>query len=323
MENFGYVRPANLKQALALLGTQHGKVALLAGGTDLLGEMKDDLLAPERLVSLQALKELRGIRPTTAGLRIGAATRSADLIESPVVQPRAPLLAMAAAKVGTPQLRNMATLGGNLCQRPRCWYFRNNYPCLKRGGDRCYALAGENQYHAILEGGPAFIVHPSDTAPALVALGARVRIAGPKGERTVPLEQFFVLPRQNVRRENILQPTELLTEVQVPTAPAGARAIYVKEMEREIWDFALASVAALVTVKDGVVQEARIVLGGVAPIPYRAAKAEAVLKGQRLEETVAAAAGEAAVAGAKPLAKNGYKVPLTKTLVKRALLALA
>ncbi|MBI3075914.1 MAG: FAD binding domain-containing protein, partial [Deltaproteobacteria bacterium] len=156
-----------------------------------------------------------------------------------------------------------------------------------------------------------------------VALGARVRIAGPKGERTVPLEQFFVLPRQNVRRENILQPNELLTEVQVPTAPAGARAIYVKEMEREIWDFALASVAALVTVKDGVVQEARIVLGGVAPIPYRAAKAEAVLKGQRLEEAVAAAAGEAAVAGAKPLAKNGYKVPLTKTLVKRALLALA
>ncbi len=323
MENFGYVRPANLKEAISLLGTQHGKVSPLAGGTDLLGEMKDDLLAPERLISIKHLKELRGIRETAMGLRVGASTLLAEIVESPAVQKKAPLLAMAVAKVGTPQLQNMATLGGNLCQRPRCWYFRNNFPCLKRGGDRCYAITGQNQYHSILGGGPSYIVHPSDTAPALVALGARVRIAGPNGERTVPLDKFFVTPRQNVRRENILEPNEILTEVQVPTAPAGSRAIYVKEMVREVWDFALCSVAALVTLKNGIVQDARVVMGGVAPFPYRAEKAEAALRGKPLDEKAATAAGEAAVDGARPMTKNAYKIPLTQVVVKRALLTLA
>ena len=323
MENFGYVRPANLKEAISLLGAQHGKVSPLAGGTDLLGEMKDDLLAPERLVSIKHLKELRGIRETAMGLRVGASTLLAEIVESPAVQKKAPLLAMSAAKVGTPQLQNMATLGGNLCQRPRCWYFRNNFACLKRGGDRCYAITGQNQYHSILGGGPSYIVHPSDTAPALVALGARVRIAGPNGERTVPLDKFFVTPRQNVRRENILEPNEILTEVQVPTAPAGSRAIYVKEMVREIWDFALCSVAALVTLKNGIVQDARVVMGGVAPFPYRAEKAEAALRGKPLDERTTTAAGEAAVDGARPMTKNAYKIPLTQVVVKRALLTLA
>lgn len=323
MENFGYRRPATLTQALSFLGAQPGKVALLAGGTDLLGEMKDDLLAPERVVAIKQLKELQGIRQTPAGLRIGASTLVAEIAESPLVQARAPILAMAASKVGTPQIRNMATLGGNLCQRPRCWYFRNNFPCLKRGGDRCYAVLGENQFHAILAGGPSFIVHPSDTAPALVVLGARVRIVGIAGERTVPLDKFFVAPRQDVRRENVLQPDEILAEVQVPGAPAGARAIYLKEMVREVWDFALCSVAAMVTVKEGIVQDARIVLGGVAPVPYRAAKAETVLRGKPLDETTAAAAGAAAVEGALALSKNAYKIPLTQAVVKRALLSLA
>ena len=323
MENFGYVRPTNLKEAISLLGAQHGKVSPLAGGTDLLGEMKDDLLAPERLVSIKHLKELRGIRETAMGLRVGASTLLAEIVESPAVQKKAPLLAMSAAKVGTPQLQNMATLGGNLCQRPRCWYFRNNFPCLKRGGDRCYAITGQNQYHSILGGGPSYIVHPSDTAPALVALGARVRIAGPNGERTVPLDKFFVTPRQNVRRENILEPNEILTEVQVPTAPAGSRAIYVKEMVREVWDFALCSVAALVTLKNGIVQDARDVMGGVAPFPYRAEKAEAALRGRPLDEKTATAAGEAAVDGARPMTKNAYKIPLAQVVVKRALLTMA
>lgn len=323
MENFSYSRPATLKEALTRLGKDHGKVALLAGGTDLLGEMKDDLLAPERLVSITQVRELQGIRPTRAGLRIGASTRIAEIVESNAVQEQAPLLAMAAERVGTPQLRNMATLGGNLCQRPRCWYFRNNYPCFKRGGDRCYAVAGENEFHAILEGGPSYIVHPSDTAPALIALGATVRIAGARGERAVPLEKFFVTPRQNVRRENILLPDEVLTAVEVPRAPVGSKAIYVKEMVREIWDFAVCSVAAMVTLKDGVIEDARIVLGGVAPFPYRAAKAEAALRGKALDDAAAAAAGEAAVEGARPLSKNGYKVPLTRAVVKQALLALA
>ena len=323
MDNFSYSRPATLRDARAQLGQEHGQVALLAGGTDLLGEMKDDMLAPERLVHIKHLRELQGIQPLNTGLRIGAGTLLVDVVESPTVQQQVPLLAMAAERVGTPQIRNMGTLGGNLCQRPRCWYFRNNYPCLKRGGDRCYAVAGENQFHAILMGGPSFIVHPSDVAPALVALGATVRIVGRTGARTVAMENFFVTPRENVRQENILLPDEILTEVEVPTAPAGSKAIYVKEMVREIWDFALCSVAAMVTLKDGVVADARIVLGGVAPVPYRASNAEATLRGNALNEAAATAAGAAAVEGARPLAKNGYKVPLTQAVVKRALLSLA
>ena len=261
MDNFSYSRPATLREATAQLGKERGRIALLAGGTDLLGELKDNTATPERLVHIRHLKELQGILSGGDGLSIGAATLLVDIAESPMVQQRAPLLAMAAGKVGTPQIRNMGTIGGNLCQRPRCWYYRNNYPCFKHGGNTCFSALGENDYHAILEAGPSFIVHPSDTAPALVALGARVRIAGDSGTRTVPLDQFFVTPRQDVRRENILLPDEILTDIQVPNAPAGSKAIYVKEMVREIWDFALCSVAAMVTVRNGVVQDARIVLG--------------------------------------------------------------
>jgi len=323
MDNFSYSRPRTLKDAASQLGKEHGKIALIAGGTDLLGEMKDQLAAPERLVSIRHLDELQGVKASGNGLRIGAATLLVDIIEHPMVQERAPLLAMAAGKVGTPQIRNMGTIGGNLCQRPRCWYYRNNFPCYKHGGNTCFSAAGENDYHAILQGGPSYIVHPSDTAPALVALGATAHISTGSRERTVPMEKFFVTPRENVARENVLQPNEILTAIDVPAAPAGAKSIYVKEMVREIWDFALCSVAAMVTVKDGVVTDARIVLGGVAPVPYRAAKAEAALMGKPLNEANAAAAGLAAVDGARPLAKNAYKVPLTQAVVKRALLSLA
>jgi xanthine dehydrogenase YagS FAD-binding subunit len=323
MDNFSYSRPATLREATAQLGQERGRIALLAGGTDLLGELKDNTAAPERLVHIRHLKELQGILSGGDALTIGASTLLVDIAESPAVRQQAPLLAMAVEKVGTPQIRNMATIGGNLCQRPRCWYYRNNYPCFKHGGNTCFSALGENDYHAILEGGPSFIVHPSDTAPALVALGARVRIAGDTGQRSVPIDQFFVTPRQDVRRENILLSDEILTDIQVPNAPAGSRAIYVKEMVREIWDFALCSVAAMVTVRNGVVEDARIVLGGVAPIPYRALKAEAAITGRPLDEASAAAAGLAAVDGARPLAKNGYKVGLTQAVVARALLSLA
>jgi len=326
MDNFSYSRPATLRDAAADLAKEkaHGRVMLLAGGTDLLGAMKDNLATPERLVSLTHVKELLGIRPVAAGLRIGAATPLVDIAESAVVQEKAPLLAMAAGKVGTPQIRNMGTLGGNLCQRPRCWYYRNNYPCYKHGGNTCFSALGENDYHAILDAGPSFIVHPSDTASALVALRASARIVGAGNrERVVPMDTFFVLPRDNVRRENVLLPDEILAEIMVPTAAVGSKAVFVKEMVREVWDFPLCSVAAMVTLQNGVVQDARIVLGGVAPIPYRALKAEAAIKGQALNETSAAAAGIAATDGARPLAKNGYKVPLTQAVVKRALLSLA
>ena len=325
MENFNYSRPATLREASAQLGTEPGRIVVMAGGTDLFGgEMKDNLLAPEHVVHIKHLKELQGIRPGNGSLRVGASTLLADIVDSPIVQKQTPLLAMAAGHIGTVQIRNMATIGGNLCQRPRCWYYRNNFPCFKHGGDTCFSVAGENDFHAILEGGPSYIVHPSDSAPALVALGASVRIMSATGaERTVPLDEFFVTPRENVRRENVLLPDEILTEVQVPDAPAESRAVYVKEMVRETWDFALCSVAAMVTLRGGVVQDARIVLGGVAPVPYRAAQAEAALQGKSLDEATAAAAGAAAVDGARPMSKNAYKVPLTQAVVKRALLSLA
>jgi xanthine dehydrogenase YagS FAD-binding subunit len=323
VKNFSYSRPATVKEASAQLGKEHGKVALLAGGTDLLGEMKDNLLVPEKLVYIKHLKELQGIRAGGAGLRIGAATPLIDIVESPLVQEQAPLLALAAGKIGTPQVRNMATIGGNLCQRPRCWYYRNDYPCYKHGGKTCFSVIGENEYHAILDAGPSFIVHPSDSAPALVALGATVRITGGARDRTTAIDRFFVSPKVDPTRENVLQANEILAEIEVPKAPAGSKAIYIKEMVREVWDFSLCSVAAMVTLQNGVVSDARIVLGGVAPVPYRALKAEAAIKGNRLDEGSAAAAGVAATDGARPLAKNGYKVPLTQAVVKRALLSLA
>lgn len=324
MDNFAYRRPATLKEAVSQLGTDHQRVSVLAGGTDLLGAMKDGLAAPERLVPIRHLRELQGVQAVGKGLRIGAATLLVDLVEHELVRTRTPLLAMAAGRVGTPAIRNMGTIGGNLCQRPRCWYYRNNYPCFKHGGSTCFSVAGENDFHAILDGGPSFIVHPSDTAPALVALGASVRLAAPSGkERTLPIDAFFVTPRQDPRRENVLQPNEILVDIQVPDAPAGAKAVYLKEMVRDTWNFALSSVAAMVTVSGGVVSDVRIVLGGVAPVPYRAHKAEAALRGQPLTATTAEAAGRAAVDGAVPLANNGYKVPLTQAIVTRALLSLA
>ena len=322
MNNFSYSRPKTLADAASQLAKEPAKAAVLAGGTDLLGEMKDALATPEILVPIRHLPDLQGITATSGGLRIGAAALLADVVEHATVQERAPLLAMAAGKIGTPQIRNMGTIGGNLCQRPRCWYYRNNFPCYKHGGTTCFSAAGENDYHAILDGGPSYIVHPSDSAPALVALGATVHISSGTKTRTIPIDQFFVTPKQDPRRENVLQPGEILTAIDVPTAPVGSKAVYVKEMVREIWDFALCSVAAMVTVKAGVVADARIVLGGVAPVPYRARKAEAALVGKPLNEASAAAAGLAAVDGAKPLSKNGYKVPLTQAVVKRALLSL-
>jgi xanthine dehydrogenase YagS FAD-binding subunit len=325
MDNFSYSRPATIKEAVSQLPKEFGKTVVMAGGTDIFGgEMKDNLIAPEKVIHIRHLKELQGIRPARGTLRVGASTLLAEVVESEAVQQRAPLLAMAAGRVGTIQIRNMGTIGGNLCQRPRCWYYRNNYPCFKHGGNTCFSAVGENDFNAILLGGPSFIVHPSDTAPALVALGATARIVDGSGrERTVPMEKFFVTPRENVRRENVLQPNEILTAIDVPDAPAGSKAVYMKEMVRETFDFALSSVAAMVTLKNGVVEDARIVLGGVAPIPYRALKAEAELKGKTLDEASATAAGVAATDGARPMTKNGYKVPLTQAVVKRALLSLA
>ncbi len=232
------------------------------------------------------------------------------------------MLAEAARSVATPQIRNVGTLAGNICQRPWCWYYRNGFKCLKNGGTTCFSVAGENAFHAIFGGGPSYIVHPSDTAPALVALDATFRIVGPDGERMVPAAEFFALPTVDASRENVLKDGEVLAGVVLPPA-AGARSTYHKVLDREAWTHAVVSAAVVMQMKGEVCERARVVLGGVAPIPWRLPEVEKMLAGQRITPALAEKAGDAAVAGARPLAKNGYKVPLTRGMVGRTILAIA
>jgi xanthine dehydrogenase YagS FAD-binding subunit len=234
-----------------------------------------------------------------------------------------PVLAQAAASVGSPQLRNQGTLGGNLCQRPRCWYFRGDFHCLRKGGDTCFAAAGQNQLHCIFGGYECFMVHPSDTAPALVALDAKVSVTGRRGARQMPLASFFVLPKESLVKENVLEPGDVVTEVLLDAPPSGARSAYRKARERGSFDFALAGAAIVLAVAEGKVRTARVVLSGVAPVPWRSAEAEQALVGKPLDAATAEAAAAAAVKAAVPLAENGYKAPLVRGILEETLIALA
>jgi xanthine dehydrogenase YagS FAD-binding subunit len=321
MKAFRHRSPADVKGAVAAVQQARGDggaVAIAGGGSDVLGMMKDRLITPDVVVSLKAIKGLDRIAPQGGGLTIGALTTIDALGRHPVVRQRYRVLAEAAEGVATPQIRNVATIGGNVLQRPWCWYYRNGFACLKNGGSVCYSVTGENQFHAIFGGGPSYIVHPSDTAPALVALGATFKLAGPSGERTVPAAEFFTLPTVNAARENVLRDDEVLTAVVLPALPAGARSTYHKVMDREAWTHAVVSAAIALEMNGDVCRAARIVLGGVAPIPWRLPDVERLLEGQRITPDLAARAGAAAIAGARPLAKNRYKVPLTTAVVKRA-----
>lgn len=323
MKPFEYVRPKDVNQAASALGRERDEAKLLAGGTDLLGEIKDYLVTPSRLVNLKSVPNLDKIEWQKDGsLKLGALVTLARIAEDKTIGQKYPVLVQAINLSAMPQIRNAATIAGNLCQRPRCWYYRDEHVvCLKKGGSRCYAVEGENQYHAILGGGPCHIVHPSDPAPALVALGASVVITDGVKTRTVPLSEFFVLPRQNVYRENILAQNEIITHILAPAPRPGTRSAYVKEREKDSFDWALASAAVVLTPgADGrTIELARIVLGGVAPIPWRAEDAEKALTGRPLAGPIIAQAAEAALAGARPLDKNGYKVPLAQAVVRRAL----
>src|SRR5499427_9416584 len=295
----------------------------IAGGQDLLTTMKDYITRPIRVVNLKGIRGLDRIESDgKGGLRIGALVTLNQLEEDANVRKSFPGLAESAHSVGTPQIRNLGTVGGNLCQRPRCWYFRlEEVVCLKKGGSECYAATGENKYHAIFGGGPSYIVHPSDLAPMLLALGASVNVTGGNGKRTIPLDKFFTLPADaNVRRENVLQNDEIITEVTVPASKFAANSTYLKFKERDSMDFAMSAVAAAVVLgPNKTVTDARIVLGGVAPIPWRVPKAESALTGKTMSQELLAEVAKVALQGAEPLAKNAYKIPLTQTLVRRAL----
>ncbi|MBI2821959.1 MAG: FAD binding domain-containing protein [Acidobacteria bacterium] len=326
MKGFQNRNPKDLTEAVALLSEARRfsrTAAVAAGGSDLLGMIKDDLVLPDLLVNLKSVAGLDKIESDAKGTRIGGLVTLAALGEHALIRSRYQALAEAAESVATPQIRNTGTLAGNICQRPWCWYYRAGFPCFKAGGQRCYSVVGENQLHAIFGGGPSFIVHPSDTAPALVAFGAQFRIVGPSGEKLVPAADFFVLPSKNAERENILQADEILAEVHLPSVSQQTKSTYSKVLDREAWTHAVVSAAVALEMKEGVCSRAAVVLGGVAPVPWRLPKVEEMLAGQKLTPELAARAGEAAVAGARPLAKNAYKLPLTQALVRRTLLAAA
>ena len=319
MKAFAYVKAAGEKQMVAALAAPGGRAVPLAGGMDLLGLMKDYVLQPDRLVSVKEL-DATIIKGPGGGLRIGAAVTLADLAAHADARRMYPALTEAAAEVGTPQIRNAGTVGGNLNQRPRCWYFRNEeFDCLKKGGSRCFAVDGENQYHAILGGGPCYIVHPSSLAVPAIALDARFRLVGPAGEREVAAADYYQTPDKNLMGETVLGPAEILTHVILPAPGQTRNATYeVRFKQSHDWPLAMASVA--VSLQGQNVRAARIVMGAVAPVPWRSAAAESALTGKRLTEQVAMEAADAAVAAAKPLSGNAYKVQIARTAVKRAIM---
>jgi xanthine dehydrogenase YagS FAD-binding subunit len=322
LPSFSYIRARSLDEAVRYLSLDGARAH--AGGTDLLGCLRDRVFDVTTVVSIAGLKELRGIRETPAGgLRVGSLTTIADVARNPVIRSKYQALAMAASEVASPQLRYQGTIGGNLCQKPRCWYYRGEFHCLRKGGDQCYAVGGENLYHCIFGGENCFIVHPSDTAPALIALQASVTIAGPNGRRTVAVENFHMSPSQDFTRETVLEPTEIVTEILLPPPPEGLRSSYRKVRARRAWDFALAGVALAIVFTGDQAADSRVVFSGAAPVPWRSAEAEKAVKGNRLDWDHAAAAAEAAVKNAEPMEQNEYKIPLFRGLLEQQLMTIA
>ncbi|MBI2325006.1 MAG: FAD binding domain-containing protein [Chloroflexi bacterium] len=322
MKSFEHMSPTSVQEAVKMLSV--GNARVIAGGTDLLGIMKDGLLPTDRVVDLKAIPGLDKIREESGELRIGALARIGDLASSALVQQKAPALAAAAFAVASPQIRNAGTLGGNLAQKVRCWYYRDadRADCYKRNGSYCYAIFGQSELHALFDGAACFAVTPSDTAIALSALAARIVVAGPKGEREVGVDDFFIGPAVDYMREVALAADEIIVDVRIPSTWSAQPSVFLKAAPRKAIDFARGSVGAAV-IGSPVIQKARISLGAVAPTPKRATASEAFLEGKRLDAATIAKAAELATEGAKPLANNAYKIRLTQGLVRQALTRLA
>lgn len=317
---FEYARPKSMADVVDALKTEGAVVH--GGGSDLLTCMREHIVHADKVVSLSALAgELSGVREAGGGLRIGAMTTLTDIADNELVRSRFPGLAQAASEVGSPQLRNQGTIGGNICQKPRCWYYRGEFNCIRKGGPICYAIGGENQFHCILGGQNCFIVHPSDTAPALMALDASVTIMGPGGQRTEKVEDIFVLPEDDPTRETTLERDEFIVSVDIPASPKTPRFhnTYRKVRARRAWDFALSGVALALGMDGATVVSGRAVLSGAAPIPWRCRKLEKAITGKELTPKVIANAVKAAMADAKPMNKNAYKIPLFKGMLREEL----
>jgi xanthine dehydrogenase YagS FAD-binding subunit len=326
MKSFELYEPTSVPEAVSLLDKFGAGGKALGGGSDLItGVMKDwvtgkGMPIPTQIVDLTTIPDLKGIKVGADGAHIGATTTLTDIVESQDLQKTFPLLTQAALSIASPLIRNFGTLGGNLNQRPRCWFFRGeNFACYKKGGDFCYAVTGDNRYHAIIGGELCYIVHPSDTATALLALNATAKIAGPSGTRDVPFDQYFIGPREDVLRENVLKPNEVLTEVFIPAPATGAKMAWTKLKDRQVYDFALTSVAVAFTGDGGNWSDGRVVLGGVSPVPYRAKVVEDAIKGKDIKSTIKTAAAQIRTV-ARPMSLNAYKVDIAQGLVERTVL---
>lgn len=325
MKEFELYEPVTVEEAIANL-SQSGVPKALAGGSDLVGGIMKDWVSgpgmpiPDKLVDLDLIPELKGISATSDGVTIGTMTTLKEMAESEELLTNFPMLTESTLSVASQLIRSYGTLGGNLNQRVRCWFFRGeHFTCYKNGGDFCYAVTGANQYHAIIGGELCYAVHPSDTATALLALNASTRVAGPDGQREVSLDDYFVGPRDNVLVENILAPNEILVDVTIPSLGPNAKTAWIKMKNRQVYDFAVVSVAVVANIVDGVWESGRIVIGGVAPVPWRATVIEDALAGNNVESAIQQAA--ALVRNeARPLSDNAYKVDLTVGIVERAVL---
>ena len=324
MKNFTYYRPKTAKAAVALLDERWGTSELLAGGTDLHDLQKEYIAQPDKVVSINGIKELAGIRLNRTGVEIGAATTLAEIAANDELRKIFPALADAAAQIGGPQIRNMGTLGGNLCQRNRCWYFRDEaVNCLLKGGDKCFALDGENRYHAVFaKGHKCVIVNTSTLAPALIALDATATVIGAGKPSQVSLASFFQAPSKPAERETVLKPDQMVTAVTIPYTPKRANASY-EVRHKQSYDWPLVQAAVAFELDGGKAKNAKVVLGHVAPTPYVSAAAAKAINGKEITEETAAAAGEAAKEGASPLSQTKYKLNLIAVAVKRALLTAA
>lgn len=325
MRPFDYASPTKKEQVPDLLGGTWGEVEVLAGGTDLLSLMKDEIVTPRRLVNIKSIPDLHGVRMEKEVLSIGASTTLAEIAGDAQVLLEYPVLAAAAAEAASPQIRNLATLGGNLCQRPRCWYFRAGHGLLAQDKDgKSLVLTGDNRYHAILGNeGPAYFVSPSTVAPVLIAYGAKVRLLGPRGVRELPLEKFFVIPKGVQQREHELVPNEIVAEIALPAKPAGLRAGHYEVRQKEAFDWPYATAAAALVMNGRTVKSARVVMGHVAPIPWVSPEAAQALAGKAVTPATADQAAQAAVAAAHSLGHNSQKIHLARIAVKRAVLAAA
>lgn len=326
MKPFELYEPTSVPEAVALLKKFGDRAKVLAGGSDLVaGVMKDwiegaGMPLPDALIDITTIPRLRGIKVDSKGATVGAITTLTEIVESKDLNAKAPLLVRAAHSVASPLIRNYATLGGNINQRPRCWFLRGrDFNCYKKGGNTCFSVTGDNRYHAIIGGELCYIVHPSDAATALLALNAQARIAGPAGERTIPFDSYFTGPRDNVLRENVLNADDLLVEVFIPAPAPGTKQAWTKLKNRQVYDFAVVSVAAVFTAEGDTWQDGRIVLGGVAPVPYRAVSVESQLKGKSIKSSIKQAAAAIRTV-ARPMSMNAYKVDVTQTLIERTIL---